>query len=377
MSDRHAEGGVNPSLHAASSRVDDYLGWLAGSGITVPDAADAGLGPIDALLIGLFLEFHPGRSTVIDLAAASTSGASAALCVQGGGVSSVQVVTEATIDGTLPSWRLALEGYVRHLGPGASAPLEAIEPTDRIVQKARRVALVALGGLDREEAGHRIDEALEQVPDGPLLGLGVGRFGYCGAVSALLERAEMRPGRRAVLFRELDHVLGGGLALLAPEGPATDSVLARISTFFASNFDFLRLVEAHCRTAVAVTQLDEPTRSLLRPATARGGIEVNRLVALYRDACREREQLRANVADLLGRIWSQDQEAADLRRRMAEIEADRVDAHARLGAVLDEVSGRLSTRARHALFPAGSIREWGYLKGRSLVGGLRRGRAAG
>ena len=368
---------MNPSIHAASSRVDDYLGWLSGSGIPAPDPAAAGLGPIDALLIGLFLQYSPGRPSVIDLAAGATSGASAALCAQTVGVSAVRVVTEATSEGALPPWRLALEGYLRQLGPGASAPLEAIEPPDRIGPKGRRVAIVALGGLDREQAGHRIDEAMERVPEGPILALGLGRFGRCGAVSALLDRAEGRPGHRALLFRELDDVLSGGLALLAPEGPATYSVLSRISTFFASNFDFLRLVEAHCRTAVAVTQLDEPTRALLRPATARGGIEVDRLVALYRDARRDREQLRANVADLLGRIWSQDQDAADLRRRLVESEADRIDAHVRLSALHESISRSLSTRARLALFPAGSVRERGYLKGRALIGGLRRGRAAG
>jgi len=395
MDDReHRELGSGrlPSVDAAGRLVAAYLEALAASeeGVAVHRPSALGLGPLDALLVALYLERQPERVTVIDLAAEATFGASSALCARSSNVRGVRIGRGAAAT-AWPSWRLALEQHLREPGAGASAPIGPIGGPGG----GRRVALLHLGEVDRREADRRIDEALEQAGSGPLVALGLGGSGRCEGLAALLARGG--GGRRAALFRELSGVVGAsGLGLLAEDDEATSLTLERIDAFFAGNFDFLRLVEAHCRLAMAVSELDDRMRGELRAADPRAGVDASLLVRRYREAADDRDRLkgegdrsrdeadrlRGEIDRLLHLVWVRDREGDDLRRLLDRAEADRDRAQSQLGELLGSGRYRIAERVarlRQDLAPDGTLRGRGYVRGRAALGGLARriGRKAG
>lgn len=393
MDDRGLGTSRLPTVDAAGRLVAAYLEALAASEESSPARPGAlGLGALDALLVALFLERQPGTVTVVDLAAEATRGASSALCARSANVRAVRIGRGASAT-AWPAWRLALEQHLREPGAGPSAPIGPIGGSEG----GLRVALVHLGGVDRREADRRLDEGIEQAGPGPLLALGLGESGRCAGLAALLARGESAGGRRAALFRELAGVVGAsGVGLLAADDEATAIALERIDAFFAGNFDFLRLVEAHCRLAMAVSELDDRARGELRAADPRAGVDASLLVRKYREAGDERDRLgadsdrhrdeadrlRGEVDRLLHLVWVRDREGDDLRRLLDRAESERDRAEGRLRELLESGRYRIAERVarlRQDLAPDGTLRGCGYHTGRAALGGLARriGRKAG
>ena len=336
MIDRCDEIGLLPSIHAANRRLLVYAERLAEAGLA-PAAALPGL---DALLAALFLDRHAERFVVDDRAAPATAGATALLCALRPGAVAVRIP-----EGDEP-WRPVLATFLGELGD--SAPLgPPAGPAPR-----RRVALVHLGGRDRAVDDRSLDEAIGL--GGPVLVLGLGRTGSCPGIAAALRGAGGSPHLRFTLFRELAPALSSsGLGLIAPAGDdEAASALERVAAEFVGNFDLLRLVEAHCRLAVAVAQLDDADREAVQPAGHRDGVDGERLVRRYQQVCRDRdrhrdeaERLRGEVEQLLGRVWESDELGRRLRDHLGAVDAERLGLATELGRVRASRAHRVADRA--------------------------------
>jgi hypothetical protein len=384
MDDRDLRSERLPSVDAAGRQVSAYLEALAETeGAPVDRASALGLGPLDALLAALYLERQPERVTIIDLAAEATRGASSVLCARSANVRGVRIGRGA-LARAWPSWRLVLEQHVRELGSNRTAPIGPVGGPGG----GPRVVLAHLGDIDRATAEQRLDEAQEQSGAGSILVLGLGESGRCAGVAALLARGIN--GRRATLFRELAGVVGAsGLGLLANDDEATAITLERINAFFTGNFDFLRLVEGHCRLAMAVAELDDRTRGELRAADPRAGVDASLLVKRYRDAVDERDRLRAEsdrhrddserlrgeIDRVLHLVWLREREGDDLRRLLDRAKEDRHQAESRLGELLSSGRYRIAERVarlRQDLAPDGTLRGRSYHTSRAALVGLAR-----
>ena len=323
MSHRRSESELLPSVSAAHQRLSTYLDRLGASPGSPPVDGASTIGPLDSLLISLYLCFRADRIAVLDLAAEPTQGASTLLAATHEGVRVVRVVRPNGVGAG--TWRETLTNHLEELGTGAFCPVETIAPIsagshrDAPDRRPLDVVFVHLGGRGRSEIAAQLDEALRLGRGGPVLILGLGATGHCPAIAELVERSSGNGPHRTFLFRELNGVLGmSGIGLLTTDPRSEALTLERIEAFFTGNFDFLRLVEDACRTAVAATMLDEPTRLKLQPGSSRRGIESERVLRLLVEANQEREELRRNVDNLLEHVWRLQQERLEQSQVLVE-----------------------------------------------------------
>ncbi|QDV39607.1 hypothetical protein [Tautonia plasticadhaerens] len=295
MSKRRSDAELLPSISSSYRRVAEHFD-RAGDG--------PGIGPLDALLVSLYLDFRADRIAVADLASGATRGASTLLAATRRTVRLVRIPRDD--DGSVSGWRAALRDSIAELE--APCPVEPIVPGVPGSASPGRidceVAIVHAGGLSRREFSDRLDEAGRIAGKGPVLVLGLGPTGRCDAVAELVSRSGDGGPSRLSLFRELGGILGeSGVGVLADDPDAEATTLGRISAFFSGNFDFIRLVEGVCRAAVAASQLDESTRQKLVPGNSSGGIDMERALVLLAESGRERDALRRDVDLLLEQVW--------------------------------------------------------------------------
>lgn len=319
MSKRRSDSDLLPSISSSYRRLASLL-ERAG------DVQGPAIGPLDTLLLTLYLEFRADRIAVVDFASGATRGASTLLASTRRTVRLVRVAWD--VEGPAPGGWPAIEDALEDLEPGASCPVEPIVPgASGLVGPASRqafeLAIISAKGLVRSEFSDRIDEVKGIVRGGPVLVIGLGPTGRCPAVSELVSRSEGSEPPRLILFRELAGILGeSGVGLLADDPDAELTTLNRISAFFSGNFDFLRMVEGVCRAAAISSQLDEPTRQRIMPGNSQGGIDLEQAIRLLSESNRERDVFRAEVDHLLEHVWTLQQEQQGLLRAIEEA-ADR------------------------------------------------------
>jgi len=367
-----------PSVYAAYRRVETYLDRVA----TFEPSAGSGpssLAPMDALLASLFIQFHCRRVAVVDLASEATRGSTTLLCA---GLSNVRVVKirRAIGSSSTDPWGPAFREFLDDDAAAGLAPVEpfagefdlpgALLPDDKARSLPESLVLVQTHGVDREGVKIMLDEGLRLAPGAPVLVFGLDRVGRCEAVSEILGSCESS-GDRLYLFRELAGVVGpSGLGLIAPRGDQqVELSLQRIEHFFASNFDFLRLVDGVCRAAMAVTQLDEVTQGRLRVANSPSGIDVERLVRLFQETSREKLQFQEELRQARAINYHHEEQ----RQRLLAWAEQTHDYH-HLQNQLASFQASLSHRAmawvrrlRHVVAPEGSARFVGYRKSRTAL----------
>ncbi len=334
---------------------------------TLPPSEIAAIGSIstlDSLLLTLVLELIDTPCHLVDYAASETVGLSTVIALQVPEVQAIYLV-ETDQSSPIPSWRLELERYRRSLGDESLASLEILGTSTEL-----RKPLVLFKAGDRSSASipSRLNELIELTGEGHLVALGLGSVGRCDWVKALLDQAGSQHGRRFTLLRELEGVLGGStLGLVSPDNPGTELLLDRISKFFLSNFDYLRMVDAQCQFAIALTELSEATRRELTTGDGQSGVSPSLLVHRHqaleseRDGLRaESEALRTDIDNLLGTVWSLREEVKRLegtvwslrteeerqRGRLLSLEAERDETRRELADVRSRRVLRIADRVR-------------------------------
>src|SRR5947208_17043226 len=136
----HKPGPFLPTVYGAFKPVEEYLDRLE-TAEGAPAAPRVPVRPIDALLIRLMAAYQPARPVVVDLTAAATLGAAAALCLTDPSVRRVAVPR-----GVAGGWRFILSRFLKDRDPAAVGELvEADSPASAIDPELPALVLTAPG----------------------------------------------------------------------------------------------------------------------------------------------------------------------------------------------------------------------------------------
>lgn len=220
--------------------------------------------PLDAYLIHLLLNLLPARSTLVDLAADTTWGATTVLGLTHPRVRRV-LLPES---GAAHEYRLILEHYRAEYAPAPVAALETLSVLpgtpewaaawDRSEKSRGHVFLLA---TDHEANGPLLESVrhcLAVDPDSLVILLGLGQVGQCGAVQTLLGAYGAGSDGRFWLMRELgDCLLSSQVGLIARRANArAEDAVKRLQQMYRGNFTFLNLVKKACLAAIQAADVD-------------------------------------------------------------------------------------------------------------------------
>lgn len=248
-----------PSIATVYAPVEEY--WEAFRPVGSPDGgAFEALDPLDAFLIHRLLELVPGHAVLIDVAIASTGGASSLIGMHHPRTPDVWAVVDTE---SLPS-RRALESLQRHSGRRGAEPgarLKAVaraELLEALAGQAGAIVLADARGGDAACQAEEIGRWLDARPDALVLVLGLGRVGDCPAVASLLALCSPESGRRFRLLRELSEVLmGSGLGIVArSDHPDVDDALLRLEQLYTGNYRYLSLLWRANHAALREARID-------------------------------------------------------------------------------------------------------------------------
>lgn len=255
----HKPGPFLPTVYGAFKPVEEYLDRL-GTAEGTPAAPRVPVRPIDALLIRLMVSYQPDRPVVVDLTAADTLGAAAALCLTDPSVRKVTVPR-----GTAGGWRFILSRFLKDRDAGATGELVEADglseaPGSAVEPEYPSLILTALGDRSAAELAAEVERWLEAVPRAIVIVLGLGEVGNCPGLAALAASCT-GSSRLLALPRELAPALARSrVAVVARRtNPVVAEALFRTGRLFADNFRFLDLVRETCLAAVQKVSLDDPS----------------------------------------------------------------------------------------------------------------------
>lgn len=331
----------------------EYLGRLRES-----DRRVESISPLDHYLIHLILEFQPRDIMAIDLAGASTLGAST-IALMAHPRPSLILVEDAP-------WPFPNQGrrsleVLRQFAesmelPGrrALAPLsQSDDPWTGLAASpgAPRLPMALLSASDPALAtGSAAADFFDRFPEGFIVALGVGKIGDDPAAKALARMASPETGVHLRLLREgAPSLFESSIAILHRDaaGGAADAV-KRIDRLFTTNYDFLSTARNACLYA-----LERGARSQSAGASRSGGPHQNSrnenaLEHMTVDSGLDEETLRERNRRLQARV----EELEGLLRR----ELDRSLAKQMMIHPVRKIL-KLGRRHRAWLAPRNSLRE--------------------
>jgi hypothetical protein len=261
----HKPGPFLPTVYGAFKPVEEYLDRLE-TAEGAPAAPRVPVRPIDALLIRLMASYQPARPVVVDLTAAATLGAAAALCLTDPSVRRVAVPR-----GVGGAWRFILSRFLKDRDPATVGELveaDGLSDSPAAAVDPEFPTLVLTAPTDRSgaELAAEVEHWLEAVPRAVVLVLGLGEVGNCPGLAALAAACTGSP-RLLALPRELAPALAGSrLAVVGRRSnPVVAEALFRTGRLFADNFRFLDLVKETCLAVVQRASLDDPCLAVRWP----------------------------------------------------------------------------------------------------------------
>lgn len=297
-----------PTLATAYEVVDGYADYLTRESEHRPMSSRVSLAPVDALLLWLLASYQPHRIDIFDDVQADTAGASTVLCRTIPAVRSVVVRRHAS-----GLWARTVDSYLAELDH-PTAEMVAITDGAAIGQAAVDESALTFAGFNRarisdfwlltsvakgaEGVAVQAQRWLESSSGGVVAVLGVGDTGACPVLAGLVQCCA-EASLRLELPRERAPALSGSrLAIVARRSnESCAEALFRIGRLFADHFQYLRLVQQACESAL------EP-RELARPARSPADIElINGLRRALQERERELADLRKSTAvSLAGRL---------------------------------------------------------------------------
>jgi hypothetical protein len=248
-----------PSVLSVSQPLEQYRAELSKR---IPRGGDAvaALEPLDAYLIHLFLDSHPGEPIFLDLASESTAGTSVLL-----GLLHPRQPRVLAACGPLPGDRRAYRGVVEDFLQRQGKPLSRLqwlsgsEPPPELSGESDVLVLVeeSRPAVDRE-----VEHWLNVLPSAVVLIFGLGAVGDCAAIDALLQRFPSGSPRRFALLRDCGEALSASRLGLAADrdNASAEMALRRLKQLFAGNYSFLGLLRSVTEQAIRSTTSDAVVR---------------------------------------------------------------------------------------------------------------------
>jgi hypothetical protein len=323
-----------PSLSTVSGPIEQYYAALQEQRPLAASTATS-LEALDAYLVHLFLNCHPETTTLLDLAAEATAGASSLL-----GLLHPRVKQVRALGGPLPGDRRAYRGVVEDFLFDKGQALSCLEWLSSAELSGQRgtggdiVLFIEAGCADMDA---EVERCLNAVPSAVVLIFGLGAVGDCAAIDALLRRFPSGSPRRFTLWRESGEALSASrLGMVASrDNPAAKIALVRLKQLFTGNYSFLGLLRS-------------ATEQAIRSSSSDGDVQQNGR-GLFTDWNEEIKQLKQAAAAANAEI--------DRVRQAAAAQAD--ELHALKGSIrclVKELLRRLRRRLapdqtrRHRLF---------------------------
>jgi hypothetical protein len=210
--------------------------------------------------------YQPIAPVVVDLTAAATLGAAAALCLTDPSVRRVTVPR-----GVGGGWRFILSRFLKDRDPATVRELVEADgltdsPATAVEPEYPALVLTALADRSGPELAAEVSRWLEAVPRAVVMVLGLGEVGNCPGLAALVASCT-GSSRLLALPRELAPALAGSrLAVVGRRSnPVVAEALFRTGRLFADNFRFLDLVRETCLAAVQKASLDDPSVAVRWP----------------------------------------------------------------------------------------------------------------
>jgi hypothetical protein len=244
-----------PSLSTVFQPIEQYRVALQEQRpLAVPSSF---LDALEAYLVHLFLNCHPGAPSVLDLAAEATAGASTLL-----GLLHPRVKHVRAVGGPLPGDRRAYRGVVEDVLRDQEQPLARLEwmpnadatPQWNVGTDAVLFVDAGRAGVDAE-----VERCLNVFPSAVVLVFGLGAVGDCAAIDALLRRFPSGSRRRFALLRDYGEVLSASrLGVVASrDDSSADVILFRLRQLFTGNYNFLGLLRSATEQAIRSTSSDQ------------------------------------------------------------------------------------------------------------------------
>ena len=245
-----------PSVLSVFGPIEQYQGELQKRG-PFHGNAGAALEPLDAYLAHLLITVHPGETTILDLAAEATAGASTLL-----GLSHPRQPHVRAIGGPLPGdgrvYRGIVEEFLQRHG-GDLASLEWLSHAEHLQGETDVIVFVA---ANQPDIDGEVERCLNCVPSAIVLVFGLGPVGDCAALDALLKRFPTGSSRRLTLLRESGEALSASrLGVVAErDNDTAEGALRRLKQLFTSNYSFLGLLRSATENAIRASGSDTAVR---------------------------------------------------------------------------------------------------------------------
>lgn len=248
-----------PSVLSVYQPIEQYQADLGYRGLLRGDAV-AALEPLDAYLVHLLVQVHPGEPAVIDWAAEATAGASTLV-----GLLHPRRPFVRAVGGPAPDYRRSyrgiVEAFLQRQGKDLSLLqwLPSVEPASELAGEPDVILFVA---ASRPNLDAEIEQWLNVLPSALVLVFGLGAVGDCAVLDALIRRFPTGSPRRLALLRESGEVLSASrLGVVAGrDNAAAETALRRLKQQFTSNYSFLGLLRSVTEQAIHASASDPAAR---------------------------------------------------------------------------------------------------------------------
>ncbi|HTU88639.1 MAG TPA: hypothetical protein VMF69_00945 [Gemmataceae bacterium] len=248
-----------PSILSVFQPIEQYQTGLRQQSMLLAAVA-ADLEPLDAYLVHLLMNVHPGEPAILDLTAEATGGASTLL-----GLLHPRQPRVYAAGGPLPgdrhSYRGGVEEFLQRQGKSFSLLhwLPHAEPAAELRGETDVIVFVSRSRLD---ADAEVEQWLNVLPSALVLVFGLGAVGDCPTLDALVQRFPTGSPRRLALLRDSGEVLSASrLGLVTNrDNAAAEIALRRLKQLFTSNYSFLGLLRSATEQAIGATESDAAAR---------------------------------------------------------------------------------------------------------------------
>jgi len=325
-----------PSISTVFQPIEQYRAALEEQQPLADPAVS--LEALDAYLVHLFLDYHPGAPAVLDFAAEATAGASALLASLHPRVEHVHA-----IGGPLPGHRRAYRGVVEDcLGDQDRPParLEWLSSAEVTPQRKAGADAVFFVDAGRADVDAEVERCLNVLPAAVVLVFDLGAVGDCAAIDALLQRFPSGSPRRFALLRDCGEVLSASrLGMVASrEDSSAEVILCRLGQLFTGNYSFLGLLRSATEGAIRATSSDKDVLQNDRLFTD-WNAEINRLKQAAQQAREDAAQARESAAR-----QAREDAAQQARESAAQQAHEGAAAREELFRIRSALSYRLSER---------------------------------
>lgn len=218
------------------------------------------LGPLDAYLIHLLVNVHPGEPAIVDLIAEATTGASTLLGLLHPRQPHVHAFG-GSVSGDRRTYRSVMEDYLRQQEKDLSC-LQCLPHAEPVAELRELTDAFVFVAGDKPGVDAEVEQWLSCLPSAIVVVFGLGPVGDCAGLDALLRRFPTGSPHRLTLLRESGEALSASrIGIVAQrDNPAAESALRRLRQLFTSNYSILGLLRSATEQAIRASTSDKTAR---------------------------------------------------------------------------------------------------------------------